>query len=127
MEKAVIVKELSKKNLILVENQVVIDSVRKRFSIKKKKIVKGGLYPGQTETVIVAKNVSLDEIVEIYKLKIDKLPDEPPQDTEPEDPEEKLKERLAIIKEEEKKEEEKKTDIDEAKKEEKKSAKQPKD
>jgi len=113
MEKAVIVKELSKKNLTLVENQVVCDSVRKRFSVKKKKLVKGGLYPGQTETLIIARNVSLDEIVEQFRLKIDKLPDEPPKDTEPEDPEK-------VPREEEK------PDIDEEKKEEKKSAKQPK-
>lgn len=122
MEKAVIVEELSKKNLILVENQVICDSVRKRFSVKKKKIIKGGLYPGQTETVILCKNVSLDEIVEIYKLKIDKLPDEPPEDVEPEEiPEELSKEK------EPEEQEEKKTDIDEAKKEEEESAKQQKE
>lgn len=144
MKKETIIERLSEKNLILVEHQLLIDTVKKRFTVKEKKEIKGGLYPGQVETKIIARRLSLEEIVKKFDLKkLDKLPDEPPKDTEPEDPEKKFKKEEQPIEEKGEKnlkeahfpgfraekisKEEEKPDIDEAKRGEEKSAKQPKD
>lgn len=80
MKKETIIKELAKKDLILVENQVLLDTVKKRYSVKKKKKIVGGLYPGQIETIIVARRLTLEEIVKKFKLK--EQPEEQPIELE---------------------------------------------